>query len=60
MLNLYINKKINITDFGIIKGLLFLILLGFKEFFSFVFGIMFLLLNCLKNIYYIQGMKTIY
>lgn len=53
-------KKNNILKFDHLLGLLFLILLGFTYNLIFVFGIMFLLLNCLKNIYHTQGMKTIY
>ena len=56
MLNLFLKKKKNFEiDWNI----------GIWDFTNKVFDFviidfMFLLLNCLKNIYHIQGMKTIY
>ena len=60
MLGLFGTKNIIEVKFDHLLGLLFLILFGFTCNLIFVFGIMFLLLNCLKNIYHILGMKTIY
>lgn len=59
MLGLFEIKNMNVAKFDHLLGLLFLILFGFTDNLIFVFGIMFLLLNCLKNIYHIMGMKTI-
>lgn len=62
MYNLIFKKKKDMTSIGFIMGLMFLIPLDFLNVFSviFIFGITVLIsLNCLKNIYYIEGMTTI-
>jgi len=62
MYNLIFKKKKDLILIGFIIGLLFLNPLDFLNVFPivFVFGITAIMcLNCLKNIYYIEGMRTI-
>lgn len=61
MLSLIIKKKKSLTLTTFIMGLLFINPLDFLNVFLiiFVFGITNVAFNYLKNIYYIEGMKTI-
>lgn len=61
MLSLIMKKKKNLAFIIFIMGLLFINPLNFLSVFLtvFVFGITNVAFNYLKNIYYIEGMKTI-
>lgn len=61
MSNNKLKKTTNLLIFIFILEFLFLIPIEFTNVFLlvFVFGIMIILLNYLKNIYYMEGMKTI-
>lgn len=52
--------KKKITILGFLAGLFILIPIDNIFPLIFIFGIAIVLLNYLKNIYYIEGMKTIY
>ena len=62
MNNLFFKKKQSITFFALIMGLLFTKSPDFLNVFLiiFVFGNLFLLLNCLKNIYIYQRNENYY